>query len=128
MSQDWNPEQARRTWSIPHWSEGYFDVGDAGELRVRPQGAAGPSLSLPQVVERARAEGLRLPLLVRFPDILADRLARLQGAFARAMDSHGYGGGYTAVYPIKVNQQRGVAGERAWVSPASAWRPVRNPN
>jgi arginine decarboxylase len=115
MSQDWNPEQARRTWSIPHWSEGYFDVGDAGELRVRPQGAAGPSLSLPQVVERARAEGLRLPLLVRFPDILADRLARLQGAFARAMDSHGYGGGYTAVYPIKVNQQRGVAGELARV-------------
>ncbi len=115
MSQDWNPEQARRTWSIPHWSEGYFDVGDAGELRVRPQGTGGPSLSLPQVVGRARAEGLRLPLLVRFPDILADRLARLQGAFARAMDSQGYGGGYTAVYPIKVNQQRGVAGELARV-------------
>jgi arginine decarboxylase len=115
MSQDWNPDQARRTWSIPNWSDGYFDVGAAGEMVVRPRGAQGPSLSLPQVVERARGEGMRLPLLVRFPDILADRLARLQGAFARAMGAHGYGGGYTAVYPVKVNQQRGVAGELARV-------------
>ena len=115
MSQDWNPDQARRTWSIPNWSDGYFDVGEAGELVVRPRGAQGPSLSLPQVVEHARGEGMRLPLLVRFPDILADRLARLQDAFARAMDTHGYGGGYTAVYPVKVNQQHGVAGELARV-------------
>ncbi|MEO8810104.1 MAG: arginine decarboxylase, partial [Rhodanobacter sp.] len=71
----------------------------------------GPALSLPGIVQRACGEGLRLPLLVRFPDILADRLARLQGAFAQAIAEHDYAGGYTAIYPIKVNQQRGVAGE-----------------
>ncbi len=115
MSQDWNPEQARRTWSIPNWSAGYFDVGPDGDLWVRPRGEQAAALSLPQVVAQARGQGLRLPLLVRFPDILADRLARLKAAFARAMQTHAYGGGYTAVYPIKVNQQRGVAGELARV-------------
>ena len=56
---------------------------------------------------------MRLPLLVRFSDILRDRLARLQSAFAKAMREWDYPGGYTAIYPIKVNQQKGVAGELA---------------
>src|SRR5581483_997302 len=48
-----------------------------------------------------------------FTDILHDRLARLKGAFAKAMREWEYAGGYTAVYPVKVNQQKGVAGELA---------------
>lgn len=111
MSKPWTVETARHTYAVPHWGDGYVDVDDAGRIVMRPRGADGPSLALPGIVERARAEGLRLPLLVRFPDILADRLVRLQGAFARAIDEYGYAGSYTAIYPIKVNQQRGVAGE-----------------
>lgn len=111
MSKHWNIEAARHTYAVPHWGDGYVDVDANGHILMRPRGANGPSLSLPEIVDRARAEGLRLPLLVRFPDILADRLARLQGAFAKAIDEWNYAGGYTAVYPIKVNQQRGVAGE-----------------
>ena len=107
---DWSIDQARKTYSIPHWSEGYFDVDDAGRVTVRPRGAAGPAVALPEVVDQARANGAKLPLLVRFPDILGDRLRKLQGAFAQAMDEASYPGGYTAVYPIKVNQHRGVAG------------------
>ncbi|MGQ4660590.1 arginine decarboxylase [Lysobacter sp. F6437] len=107
---DWSIDQARKTYSIPHWSEGYFDVDDAGRVTVRPGGAAGPVVALPEVVDQARANGAKLPLLVRFPDILGDRLRKLQGAFAQAMDEASYPGGYTAVYPIKVNQHRGVAG------------------
>jgi arginine decarboxylase len=111
MSKHWNIDAARHTYAVPHWGDGYVDVGANGHIVIRPRGAEGPGLSLPDIVERARAEGLRLPLLVRFPDILADRLARLQGAFAKAIGEWNYAGGYTAVYPIKVNQQRGVAGE-----------------
>ena len=111
MSNPWNTDAARHTYAVPYWGDGYVDVSEAGEIVMRPRGAKGPALSLPQIVDRARSEGLRLPLLVRFPDILADRLARLQGAFARAISDNGYAGGYTAIYPIKVNQQRGVAGE-----------------
>ena len=111
MSKRWTVADARHTYAVAHWGDGYVDVGVAGEIAIRPHGARGPALSLPAIVERARAEGLRLPLLVRFPDILADRLARLQAAFAKAIAEWHYAGGYTAIYPIKVNQQRGVAGE-----------------
>src|SRR3546814_17717471 len=63
--------------------------------------------------DAARANGAKLPLLVRFPDILGDRLGKLQAAFAQAQADHDYRGGYTAVYPIKVNQNAGVAGTLA---------------
>ena len=82
MSNHWNTDSARHTYAVPHWSDGYVDVNGGGEIVMHPRGANGPALSLPQIVARARDEGLRLPLLVRFPDILADRLKRMQGAFA----------------------------------------------
>ena len=113
MSEYWNIDAARHTYAVAHWGDGYVDINPAGDIAIRPRGPNGPALSLPQIVDRARADGLRLPLLVRFPDILADRLARLQAAFANAMTDADYAGGYTAIYPIKVNQQRGVAGELA---------------
>ncbi len=108
---DWSTDTARDTYAMAHWGDGYVDVDGAGDIVIRPRGPTGPALSLPGIVARARDEGLRLPLLVRFPDILADRLAKLQDAFAKAIGEWNYSGGYTAIYPIKVNQQRGVAGE-----------------
>ncbi|MBE1162973.1 arginine decarboxylase [Dyella acidiphila] len=111
MANTWNTDTARHTYAVPNWSDGYVDINDGGDIVMRPRGARGPGFSLPEIVERARADGLRLPLLVRFPDILADRLARLQGAFAKAIGEWHYAGGYTAIYPIKVNQQRGVVAE-----------------
>jgi arginine decarboxylase len=121
MAKQWNPSDrspsgwstaaARDTYAMAHWGDGYVDVNDAGDIVIRPRGPTGPALSLPGIVARACAESLRLPLLVRFPDILADRLAKLQDAFAKAIGEWNYSGGYTAIYPIKVNQQRGVAGE-----------------
>ena len=110
---DWSLDQARKTYSIPHWSDGYFDVDAAGHVVVRPTGAQGPAVSLPEIVDSARAAGAKLPLLVRFPDILGQRLGKLQAAFAQAQHDWDYTGGYTAVYPIKVNQHRGVAGTLA---------------
>ncbi|TLY49857.1 MAG: biosynthetic arginine decarboxylase [Gammaproteobacteria bacterium] len=107
----WTMDAARAQYAIGHWGEGYFDVGAKGQLVVRPRGAEGPALALPDIVEAARAKGSRLPLLVRFADILRHRLSRLQGAFAKAMREWDYAGGYSAVYPVKVNQQKGVAGE-----------------
>ena len=109
----WNLAHARRTYAVPHWSEGYFDIDDAGRMVAQPRGPQGPRIVLDEVVDAARRDGLRLPLLLRFSDILGDRLARLQNAFARAMQAADYAGGYTAIYPIKVNQHRGVAGELA---------------
>ncbi|RMH93228.1 arginine decarboxylase [Lysobacter pythonis] len=109
----WTTDLARKTYSIPHWADGYFDVGEDGRIVVAPKGAAGPRIALAEAVDRALASGASLPLLVRFPDILGERLGKLQSAFAGAMADWDYGGGYTAVYPIKVNQHAGVAGTLA---------------
>ena len=109
----WSLDRARHTYSIPYWSDGYFDVDAAGRMVALPHGAGGPVLAIPEVLDQATAVGLKLPLLLRFSDILGDRLRKLQAAFAKAMRELDYAGGYTAVYPIKVNQHYGVAGELA---------------
>ncbi|TAM92140.1 MAG: biosynthetic arginine decarboxylase, partial [Rhodanobacteraceae bacterium] len=113
MTNAWNVDAARSTYSIEHWSDGYVDIDDHGRAVMRPRGVDGPGIALDDAVASARQLGLRLPLLLRFPDILLDRRARLRAAFGDAMRAHGYGGGYTALYPIKVNQQRAVAGTLA---------------
>ena len=110
---DWSLDLARKTYSIPHWADGYFDVDVQGRITVRPKGLAGPAVTLPEVVDTAMAQGAKLPMLVRFPDVLGDRLGKLQAAFAQAQKEWDYRGGYTAVYPIKVNQHQGVAGTLA---------------
>jgi len=109
----WPIPHASKTYSIPHWAEGYVEIEENGQLCVRPHGLNGPAIALPEVVQRAQAQGAQLPLLVRFPDILGDRLKKLQAAFATAEADWEYTGGYTAVYPIKVNQHASVAGTLA---------------
>ncbi|MWJ28643.1 biosynthetic arginine decarboxylase [Halomonas sediminis] len=106
-------QRARRTWNIDQWGSGYFDVNDQGDALVRPLGSdiQGPALPLAALVKQLKAAGLRLPVLVRFSDILHDRVEQLCAAFDSAMADTDYQGGYTAVYPIKVNQQRRVVEE-----------------
>ena len=93
----WSLDLARKTYSIPHWADGYFDVGDDGRVVVAPKGKSGPRIALGEAVDRALAGGAKLPMLVRFPDILGDRLGKLQSAFAQAEKDWEYTGGYTAV-------------------------------
>ena len=109
----WSLDRARQTYSVPFGADGYFDVDAQGRMCALPRGADGPALPLPEIIEQATTAGLKLPLLLRFSDILGDRLRKLQSAFRKAMDELDYAGGYTAVYPIKVNQHYGVAGELA---------------
>lgn len=125
----WSQDLAHKTYSILHWADGYFEVNDAGQMVVMPVGRDGVRISLPEVVDAARAAGAKLPLLLRFPDILGHRLGKLQAAFAQAQSEWEYAGGYTAVYPIKVNQHRGVAGVLAsHQGMVSVWKPVANQN
>jgi len=62
---DWTIERARQTYSVPHWSEGYFDVAEDGRVVVRAQGE-GAAIALADVVDEAERRGLKLPLLMRF--------------------------------------------------------------
>jgi len=106
---DWTLQQAKDTYAVAHWSDGYFDIDSQGRVVALPHRDPGKgTVVLAEVVAALEKEGLSLPALIRFPDILQDRVTRLTLAFARAGREYGYQGGYTPVYPIKVNQQRRV--------------------
>ncbi|GBL56982.1 arginine decarboxylase [Pseudomonas citronellolis] len=99
---------SRSIYGIRHWGAGYFAINDAGNVEVRPQGADAQPIDLHALVGQLRETGLSLPLLVRFPDILQDRVRKLTGAFDANIARLEYGSRYTALYPIKVNQQEAV--------------------
>jgi arginine decarboxylase len=108
----WTLDQARSTYSLEHWGGGYFDVNGSGHLVARPRRTPdSPTVDLYELARACRDQGLTLPVLVRFTDILHDRVDTLCGAFAQAREAVGYQGRYTAVYPIKVNQQQSVVSE-----------------
>ena len=69
------------------------------------------AIDLKQLVDHLQLRGIGLPILIRFRDILRQRLADIHGAFQAAIAQHQYEGTYFCVYPIKVNQQRQVVEE-----------------
>ncbi|MGM0593500.1 MAG: biosynthetic arginine decarboxylase [Pseudomonadota bacterium] len=106
---NWSIEQARAGYNIAHWGGGYYDINAAGRICVYPHpGQQGEGIELTEVVDAVHREGLSLPVLLRFNGILHDRVDSLIRAFSAAMAADDYRGRFTAVYPIKVNQQRSV--------------------
>ena len=97
-----------QAYAIDRWGEGYFTVNADGHLCVRPDPSRAAEVDLARLAQRLHANGLSLPVLLRFDDILRHRVRRLQAAFNAAIDRHGWRGAYRPVYPIKVNQQRSV--------------------
>ncbi|WP_018232914.1 biosynthetic arginine decarboxylase [Thioalkalivibrio thiocyanodenitrificans] len=106
----WNLDQARELYNIANWNGGYFHVNGHGRVCLRVPGLDGhPGVDLYELAQSLRASGQSgLPVLIRFEDILGDRVHRLRQAFDQAREESGFEGTYTAVYPIKVNQQRSV--------------------
>ena len=105
----WSVEESRSTYNARYWSQGYFDINDNGEVVYLPKGR--PSVSLNEIAAQLVRKGVALPVLVRFPEILHDRVNTLCDAFNQAINDYGYKNDYLAVYPIKVNQQRAVVEE-----------------
>ncbi len=108
----WTIQNARDTYNTAHWGGGYFDINAAGHLIARPtRDTRHPGIDLYELAHEIRNAGLSAPVLVRFTDILHDRVDTLCTAFADAMHENEYRGRYTSVYPIKVNQQKRVVEE-----------------
>jgi arginine decarboxylase len=109
VTMNWGLETARDTYNVAHWSDGYFDINNKGELVAYPDGVKSHvAISLVELTEQFKLHGLTLPVLVRFTDILQNRVDTLTNAFTGARANRAYQGQYTCVYPIKVNQQRSV--------------------
>ena len=104
----WSTTDAAELYEVPRWGNGYFSVGDNGDVYVHPDRDPNRRVNLQSLVNRLQMRGLDLPVLLRFNGIIRDRLACLHNAFDGAMKEHGYNGTYSCVYPIKVNQQREV--------------------
>ena len=114
MTDNWTRMQAEDTYAIKHWGGGYYYINEYGHLAVRvlDSGEAArpdfPGIDLYELSQSLQQGGLSLPVLVRFPGILKQRVHLLNQAFAEAIESSQYQGNYSAIYPIKVNQQRSV--------------------
>lgn len=106
---DWSIDQSRDIYNIAHWSDGYFDINDNGELIAYPNGKRdNGAINLLELTQAIHNLGLAMPTLVRFTDILTHRFDSLRNAFTQAIAENNYQAKFTGVYPIKVNQQRRV--------------------
>jgi arginine decarboxylase len=104
----WSAADGAALYGIDRWGEPYFSVSDRGHVIVQPRGERGGALDLVDLVGELQGRNLSLPLLIRFDDILEDRLERLHAAFERAIAQYAYRGRYQGVFPVKCNQQRHV--------------------
>lgn len=97
-----------QTYAVRRWGEGYFGINAQGHATVCPRREQGAELDLYELARDLEAKGLHLPVLVRFNDVLQHRVQALCAAFGLAAAELDFAGGYRAVYPVKVNQQRSV--------------------
>jgi arginine decarboxylase len=104
----WSTADAAQLYEVARWGQGYFSVSPSGHLLVHPHRDPQQAIDLKELVDRLQLRGLDLPVLIRFNDILQDRLREIRDTFAQAFEENEYTGTYTCVYPIKVNQQRQV--------------------
>jgi len=110
----WTIEDAEQCYRANQWGQGYFSIGPHGHMQAHPKGSAGPAVDLHEIVSGLSERGIHTPVLLRFSDIVNNRLTALRDAFANAIQENSYTGSYLAAYPIKVNQQRQVVEEIAY--------------
>jgi len=109
--QTWTIKDAMELYNIRSWGWPYFSINNIGNVCVHPQGTSGPTVDLKKIVDELQRRGIKMPILIRFSDILRARVEALNEAFAKAIKEYHYQGRYLGVYPIKVNQQRHVVEE-----------------
>ncbi|SME97070.1 biosynthetic arginine decarboxylase [Pseudobacteriovorax antillogorgiicola] len=99
-------QEAREQYGIEGWGSGYFGIDDNGNVVCHPTGEEHLSIDLPDLVEQAKENGISAPMILRFPQIIENQIARLHHAFKEAVWEYSYEGGHRAVFPFKVNQRR----------------------
>ncbi|MBF39593.1 biosynthetic arginine decarboxylase [Idiomarina sp. UBA4520] len=109
---DWNIDQAEELYGVNRWGAGYFSIGENGNIQIRPNHRL-PDLAIDmqEVVEEIKAEGIELPAVIRFHDILRSQVEIINETFAQQIQDADYKGKYCGVFPIKVNQMREVVEE-----------------
>ncbi|MEA5536726.1 biosynthetic arginine decarboxylase [Crocosphaera sp. XPORK-15E] len=106
MTNSWTIEDSKKLYRIQDWGTPYFSINDKGNIVVFPQGDSQVSLDLFDLVKSLEKRNIKPPLIIRFPEILSDRINRLNKCFETAIKRYGYQGTYQGVYPIKCNPHR----------------------
>jgi arginine decarboxylase len=104
-------EQTIETYGIENWGAGYFGVNRKGNLTVRPADNDNLSADVKEIIDDLKKRGINPPILLRFPQLLAGQVRKLQKAFKNSIKEFDYNGGHMCVYPMKVNQNRAVVEE-----------------
>ncbi|MFC1743974.1 biosynthetic arginine decarboxylase [Candidatus Riflebacteria bacterium] len=105
---DWNIKKSLHLYKIPQWGLGFFDINENGNLIVRPATNSKDSVDLKLLIDELRQRKIEPPILLRFMDILHDRIRIIHNCFYSAIDECNFNGSYHPIFPIKVNQQKHV--------------------
>lgn len=106
----WKIEDSAELYNIKGWGRQYFTINDRGHVAVTPkEGYA--SVDLKEVMDELQLRDITAPVLLRFPDILDNRVEKISRCFKRAAEQYNYKAQNFIVYPIKVNQMRQVVEE-----------------
>lgn len=106
----WKVEDSAELYNINGWGLDYFSVNDKGHVTVTPK-AGGPAIDLKDLMEELQLQDVAAPVLLRFPDILNNRIEKISACFNVASKEYGYNAKSYVIYPIKVNQMRPVVEE-----------------
>ena len=107
----WTLQDALETYGLPYWGKGQFGINEKGHVTVHPSKSRSPSIDIKEVIDILGRKGIHPPVLLRFSDLVRERLGEIAGAFRKAIEENSYQGKYLSVYPIKVNQARQVVEE-----------------
>lgn len=103
----WTIEQSKQLYDLEGWGEPYFSINEAGNVIVSPQYPSPEhTIDLYELVQSLQKRNLGLPILIRFSEILSDRIARLVRCMENAIAKYHYSGTYQGVFPVKCNQNR----------------------
>ena len=106
----WSIDDSAELYNINGWGLNYFSINEKGHVTVTPR-AGGPAIDLKELREELQVRDVSAPVLLRFPDILDNRIEKISNCFEMAAKEYGYTGKNFLIYPIKVNQMRPVVEE-----------------
>jgi arginine decarboxylase len=99
-------QESRQLYGIENWGAGYFSINDEGHVVCHPTLDEHIIVDIPAVIQKAKQMGVRLPFILRFPQIIECQMERVNQAFADAVQEYSYKGKLHGVFPFKVNQRR----------------------
>lgn len=106
----WRIEDSAELYNVKGWGRSYFSINDKGHVQVTPkEGFA--AVDVKDVLDELQLRDITPPVLLRFPDILDNRIEKISRCFKQAAEEYNYKAQNFIIYPIKVNQVRQVVEE-----------------